>query len=99
MLWSKKDSSKVKNTLHQWILQNVLENQTFQRIAKFIMVDSYKMVFMKGNAILVKVDEKPASHTLFVERWRWIWMIKVFAGFCPWMFIRLVRPSFIKGQA
>ena len=56
MLWSKKDSSKVKNTLHQWILQNVLENQTIQRIAKFIMVDSYKMVFMKGNAILVKVD-------------------------------------------
>ena len=53
----------MKNTLHQWILQNVLENQTIQRIAKFIMVDSYKMVFMKGNAILVKVDEKPASHT------------------------------------
>ena len=39
MFWSKKDISKVKNTLHQWILQNILENQEFQRIAKFIMVD------------------------------------------------------------
>ena len=47
MFWYKKDSSKVKNILLQWILKNILENQTFQRIAKFIMVDSYEMDFMK----------------------------------------------------
>ena len=57
MFWSKKDSSKVKNRLLQWIFQNILENQTFRRIAKFIMVDSYEIDFMKGNVILVKVDE------------------------------------------
>ena len=38
-------------------LPNILENWTFQRIAKFIMVDSYEIDFMKGNVILVKVDE------------------------------------------
>ena len=37
----------MKNILFQWILQNILENQTFQRIAKFITVDSYEMDFMK----------------------------------------------------
>ena len=57
MFWSKKDSSKVKNRLLQWIFQNILENQTFRRIAKFIMVDSYETDFMKGNVILAKVDE------------------------------------------
>ena len=41
MFWSKRDTSKVKNILIQRILPNILENQTFQRIAKFIMVDSY----------------------------------------------------------
>ena len=65
--------SKVENTLLQWILQNILENQTFQRKAKFIMVDFYEMDFMKGIIILVKVDEmynilKSASHCLLVER-------------------------------
>ena len=40
MFWSKKDSSKAKNTLLQWILQNI------QRIAKFIMVNSYEMNFI-----------------------------------------------------
>ena len=38
----------VKNTLLQWILQNILENQTFQGIAKFIIVDFYEMDFMIG---------------------------------------------------
>ena len=46
-----------KNTLFQWILRNVLKNQTFQRIKNFIMVDSYEMDFMKGIVILVKVDK------------------------------------------
>ena len=73
MLWSKNDISKVKNTLLQWILQNILENQTFQRITKFIMVNPYKMDFMKGNVILVKVDEmysilEYASESLFSKR-------------------------------
>ena len=54
-------------------LQKILENQTFQRIAKFIMFDSYKIDFMRGNATLVEVDEmynilKSASHSVFVER-------------------------------
>ena len=57
MFWSNKDTSKVKNTLLQWILQNILENQTFQRIANLIMVDFYKIDFIKGIFILVKVDE------------------------------------------
>ena len=69
----KKDISKVKNTMLQWILQNILEDQTFQRIAKFMMTDSYEMDFMIGIAILVKVGEihnilKSASHCLLVER-------------------------------
>ena len=39
----------------QWILQNILEKQTFQ--TRFNMVDSYKMDFNKGNVLLVKVDQ------------------------------------------
>ena len=41
---------KEKKTLLQWILPNILENQTFQETAKFIE--------MKGIVILVKVDER-----------------------------------------
>ena len=53
--------------------EHLKKTQTFQRIEKFIMVDSYKMDFMKGNVILVKVEEmcnilKSASQSLFVER-------------------------------
>ena len=48
MFWLEKEISKVENTLLQWILQNILENQTFQRMAKFIMADFYEMDFMKG---------------------------------------------------
>ena len=40
--------SKVKSTLLKWMLQNISENETFQRTAKFIMADFYKMDFMKG---------------------------------------------------
>ena len=75
MFWSEKDISKVESTLLQWILQNILENQTFQRTEKFIMADFYEMHFkMKGIVILVRVDEmlsilKSASDSLFVERW------------------------------
>ena len=63
----------MENTLLQWILQNILENQTFQRIAKFIMADFYKMGFIKGSVVLVKVDQmyntlKSASYCLLVER-------------------------------
>ena len=29
----------MKNTLLQWILQNILENKSFQRTTKFIMID------------------------------------------------------------
>ena len=40
---------KEEKDIVQWILQNILENQAFQRTAKFIE--------MKGIVILVKVDE------------------------------------------
>ena len=73
MFSSKKDTPKVKNTLLQWILQNILENQVFQRIANFIRINFYEMNLMKGNVILVDVDQmynifKSASHCLFVEK-------------------------------
>ena len=73
MFLLEKDRSKVENKFFQRILQNILENQMFQRMAKFIMVDFYKMDFMKGIVILVKVDKmynilKSASHFLVVER-------------------------------
>ena len=63
----------MKNTLTQWILQNIIEKQRFQRIAKFIIVDSDEMDFMKSNFVLVKLDEmynilKSANHCLFAER-------------------------------
>ena len=49
----KKDISKVKNTLLKWILQNISENQTFQRTPKFVMTDFYEMDFMKRTVTLV----------------------------------------------
>ena len=89
----------MKNTLLLWIFQNILENQTFQRVANFITVDFYEMDFMKGIVVLVKVDDaynilKSASHCLLVERWRSNWMMKGFAGVYPWTF---TIPPFIKG--
>ena len=41
----------------QWILQNILKIQTFQRTAKLIIANFYKMDFMKGIVILLKVDK------------------------------------------
>ena len=104
MFWSKKDISKVKNTLHQWILQNILENQEFQRIGKFIMVNFYEMDFMKGIVMLVKADHmynilSSDNHYLLFKRWRWNWRMKVFRGVCSWMSIHLLHPSFSEGQA
>ena len=63
----------MENSSLQCILQNILENQTFQRIEKFIMTDFYEMDIMKGIAILVKVDDmynilKSVSHCLLVKR-------------------------------
>ena len=49
--------SKVKNILLKWILENILENQTFQRTGKLTIADFYDMDFMKGTVILVKVDD------------------------------------------
>ena len=57
MVRFKKDISKVKNPLLKWILQNISENQKFQRTAKFTMTDFYEIDFMKAVVILVKVDE------------------------------------------
>ena len=63
----------MENTSFEYILQNILENQMFQRIEKFIMTDFYEMDFMKGIALLVKVDDmynifKSVSHCLLVKR-------------------------------
>ena len=67
----------MENKLFEWILQNILENQTFQRIGKFIMADFYEMDFAEMDferfCYLVKGDEvynilKSASHSLLVER-------------------------------
>ena len=74
MFWLEKDISKVENTWLQSILQNILENQTFQRLAKFIMANFYEMDIMKSIVESVKVDEmcnilKSASHCLLVQRW------------------------------
>ena len=60
--------------LLQWTLKNVLENRTFQRIAKVIIVDFYEMDIVKGIVISAKVDEmynilKFASHWLLAERY------------------------------
>ena len=74
MFWlEERYTEKVEIPLLQWILQNILENQAFQIIAKFIMTDFYQMDFMKG-IVIVKADEmyniwKSASHCLLVERW------------------------------
>ena len=73
MFLLEKDRSKVENKFLQRILQNILENQMFQRMAKFIMANNYKMDFMKGIVILVKVDKmcnilKSRSHCLLVKR-------------------------------
>ena len=71
------------------------------------MADFYKMDFMKEIVILVKVGEmykdemckilKFANHCLLLEKWKWKQIVKTFAGVCPWMSIRLLRPSLIKG--
>ena len=51
--------------LLKWILQNISENQTFQRTANFIfMADFYKMDFTKGIVILVTWDDQ----SFLVER-------------------------------
>ena len=54
-------------------LLNIIENETFQRIAKFIMAEFYKWTLWEAFVILVKVGEmysiiKSASHYLLVER-------------------------------
>ena len=97
----KKDTSKVKNTLLQWILQNIWENQMFHRIATFIV---WSIKWTSWKVLIVKVDEiynilKSRSHCLLVERWRWNWMIKIFTGVCPRMSIHLLSTCFIKGGA
>ena len=68
-----KDISRAENTLLQWILQNILQNQILQRPTNFIMADFYEMDFIKDIVILVKVDEmynilKSAGQCLLVER-------------------------------
>ena len=54
------------------------------------------MKWTSWKVLVVKVDGmhnilKSASHCLLVKRWRWKWMIKIFAGVCPWMSIMNVH--------
>ena len=51
-----KDISRAENTLLQWILQNILENQMLQRSTNFVMADFYEMDFIKDIVILVYVN-------------------------------------------
>ena len=53
----KKTYQSCSSTLIKWILQNIAENQTFQRTAKFTMGDFYEIDFMKGIVILGKVNQ------------------------------------------
>ena len=118
MFWLEKDICdifhNVENTLLKLILQNISENQLFQRIAKFILADSYEMCFMKGIFILVKVDEmynilKSASHCLLVERWDGHgWSKFCLLEICPYVYyvpplirgrLRLVRDTAAEKEA
>ena len=91
----KKDIWKKKKISLQWILKNVLENQTFQRAAKSIE--------MKVIVILVKVWnvqylEIYASHWLLVETWMRNWMMKVFAGAEIWFIALWLENIQISGK-
>ena len=85
--------SKVENTLLQWILQNILENQTFQRIAKFIMADFYEIDLVK----VYEMYNILKSASLFIGReMRWKWMIKAFLlEICPHIYY---VPPLIRGR-
>ena len=104
MLWFKKKTWKVKNTLLQGTLQNILENRTFWRTRKFITTDFYKMDLMKGIVILVKKDEtynilKSLLATRYCSRnERGIGWSKFLLEPASSMFICLLRPCFIKEQ-
>ena len=63
----KKDIWKKKKTLLQWILQNILENQAFHRTAKFIEMKGIVIRKRKWDA---QYFEKPSSHWLLAEAWR-----------------------------
>ena len=48
---------KKKKTLLQWIFQNILENQAFQRTAKFIETKNIVVLVKVLEKIFVKIDE------------------------------------------
>ena len=75
-IFKKKTYKRRKRHCSKWTLQIILENQAFQRTAKFIEVKDIIFVSRWG----VQYLEKPASQWLLVETWRWNWIIKVFAG-------------------
>ena len=68
MFWLEKDISKVENTLLQWILQNILENQTFQRIAKFS--------FDKGQTSSPWEIQLQRKKLILQYRWHWNTLIR-----------------------
>ena len=93
---------KKKKTLLQWIFQNIIENQAFQRTAKFIETKSIVVLFKVLDKVFVKVDEMyNILKSLLAERWRsWILDIgremKVLDD-QNFLLEPLIRPCFIKG--
>ena len=85
------DEKKIYEMLKtRWVLYNILEIHTFQRIAKVYLCGLFlrNRLHERGIVILVKVGDmynilKSASHCLLVKIRRWNWMIKCFAGVCP----------------
>ena len=93
---------KKKKTLLQWIFQNIIENQAFQRTAKFIETKSIVVLFKVLDKVFVKVDEMyNILKSLLAERWRsWILDIgremKVLDD-QNFLLEPLIRPCFIMG--
>ena len=85
------DEKKIYERLKtRWVLYNILEIHTLQRIAKVYLCGPFlrNRLHERGIVILVKVDDmynilKSASHCLLVKIRSWNWMIKCFAGVYP----------------
>ena len=73
MFWFLKKTYE-RRKRHCSILQNILENQAFQRTAKFI-----EMKDISKSRWDVQHFEKSANHWLLVETWRWNFKVNAFS--------------------
>ena len=93
----------MKNKFLQWILQNILENQTFQRTAKLIIADLYESELMKGILRYIKVyyirkcrwDVKYLGKSLVIDREMKVEMNAQFFCWNPNVVLRLKRGRLI----